>query len=100
MEVYSHDKMEILVHTTRVKSITVSKVNTTEVHLVDDVPETITRSRNPIYIMNVNNKDFNGTYLAQQWANVCARANVDRSPAGLTWQGECQLRWTQNNWII
>lgn len=95
VEVYSHDKMEILVHTTRVKSITVSKVNTTEVHLVDNVPETITRSRNPIYIMNVNNKDFNGTYLAQQWANVCARANVDRSPAGLTWQGECQLRWTQ-----
>lgn len=95
VEVYSHDKMDVLVHRSRVKSVGISKINTAEITLMEPVPTEITKSRNPVYIMNVNNKDFNGTYLARQWSNVCNNAGVDRSPAGLAWPGECQLRWNQ-----
>ena len=45
--------------------------------------------------MNINNKDFKGTYLARQWSNVCNEVGVTRSPAGITWNGECQMRFSE-----
>ena len=60
----------------------------------DAVPSEISTGLNPKYIMNINNKDFNGNYLARQYSNICREAGVDRSPAGLIFPGECQLKFS------
>ena len=60
----------------------------------EPVPSEISTGLNPKYIMNINNKDFNGNYLARQYSNICREAGVDRSPAGLIFPGECQLKFS------
>ena len=45
--------------------------------------------------MNINNKDFKGNYLARQYSNICREAGVERSPAGLIFPGECQLKFSE-----
>lgn len=94
VEVYTHKKLDQLTFQTKVKSVSISAINTTQIELEDEVPEELTSSVTPKYIMNVNNKDFNGTYLCRQWSNVCKQAGVERSPAGLVFAGECQMRFS------
>lgn len=94
VEIYTHKKLDILTHRTKVKSVSPSKIETTEITLEEPVPEEISTTLTPKYIMLANNKDYNGTYLARQYSNVCEQAGVDRSPAGLTFPGECQIRFS------
>lgn len=95
IEIYTHKKLEQLCFQTKVKSVSISGINTTQIVLEDSVPSEITSSTTPKYIMNVNNKDFHGTYLSRQWSNVCKEAGVNRSPAGLLFPGECQMRFSE-----
>lgn len=94
VEIYTHKKLDILTHRTMVVSVAPSKIETTEITLADPIPEEIASAATPKYIMLANNKDYNGTYLARQYSNVCAQAGVDRSPAGITFPGECQIRFS------
>lgn len=94
-EVYTHNKLDQISFQANVVSVSVSDVNTTEITLDKEVPEELSSSVTPKYIMNVNNKDFNGTYLARQWSNVCNQVGVTRSPAGVVWNGECQMRFSE-----
>ena len=95
VEVYTHDKLDQITFQAKVESVAVSAVNTTEITLDKSVPSELTSSVTPKYIMNVNNKDFKGTYLARQWSNVCNEVGVKRSPAGITFAGECQLKFSE-----
>lgn len=95
VEVYTHKKLDQISFEANVVSVSVSDVNTTEIVLDKEVPEELSTSVTPKYIMNVNNKDFNGTYLARQWSNVCNQVGVTRSPAGVVWNGECQMRFSE-----
>lgn len=95
VEVYTHKKLEQMTMQAKVVSVAVSAINTTEIVLDTEVPEEITTSTTPKYIMNVNNKDFNGTYLSRQWSNICEQAGVTRSPSGLVFNGECQMRFSE-----
>ncbi|MFR4518628.1 MAG: hypothetical protein ACLT40_01545 [Fusobacterium sp.] len=94
VEVYTHKKLDILTHRTKVVSVSPSKIETTEITLEDPIPEEISTALTPKYIMLANNKDYNGTYLARQYSNICEQAGVDRSPAGITFPGECQIRFS------
>lgn len=94
VEVYTHQKLDILSHRTKVVSVSPSKIETTEITLADPIPEEIITASTPKYIMLANNKDYNGTYLARQYSNICEQAGVDRSPAGITFPGECQIRFS------
>lgn len=94
VEIYTHQKLDILTHRTKVVSVSPSKIETTEITLEDPVPEEISSAMTPKYIMLANNKDYNGTYLARQYSNVCEQAGVERSPAGITFSGECQVRFS------
>ncbi|MGL5718678.1 MAG: hypothetical protein ACRCX2_37080 [Paraclostridium sp.] len=95
VEVYSHNKLDIEMITTTVESVNISGNGTTEITLKDAVPDNVIATRTPKYIMNVNNKDFNGSYMAIQYSNICVQAGVDRSPAGLAWPGECQVMFSE-----
>lgn len=95
VEVYTHEKLDTIVHKSRVKKITISDTNAIEITLEDKVPDEISAGTNPKYIMNTNNKDFKGTYLARQYSNICRKAGVERSPAGIPWKGECQLKFSE-----
>lgn len=95
VEIYSHNKLDIITLQTKVINVAVSATGTTEITLEDKVLPSILATRSPKYIMNVNNKDFNGTYMALQYSNVCRQAGVDRSPAGLAWDGECQVMFSE-----
>lgn len=94
VEVYTHNKLDILIHTTTVKKVVISDTNSVEITLNEPVPSEISTGLNPKYIMNINNKDFNGNYLARQYSNICREAGVDRSPAGLIFPGVCQLKFS------
>ena len=94
VEVYTHNKLDILIHTTTVKKVVISDTNSVEITLNESVPSEISTGLNPKYIMNINNKDFNGNYLARQYSNICREAGVDRSPAGLIFPGVCQLKFS------
>lgn len=94
VEIYTHQKLDILTHRTKVVSVSPSKIETTEITLEDPIPEEISSAMTPKYIMLANNKDYNGTYLARQYSNICEQAGVDRSPAGITFPGECQVRFS------
>ncbi|MGL5715861.1 MAG: hypothetical protein ACRCX2_22780, partial [Paraclostridium sp.] len=96
VEVYSHNKLDIEMIITTVESVNISGTGTTEITLKDPIPETVISTRTPKYIMNVNNKDFNGSYMAIQYSNICLQAGVDRSPAGLAWPGECQVMFSES----
>lgn len=95
IEVYTHNKLDQISFQANVESVGISDVDTTEITLDKEVPEELTSSVTPKYIMNINNKDFKGTYLARQWSNVCNEVGVIRSPAGITWNGECQMRFSE-----
>lgn len=95
VEIYTHDKLEQISFQASVESVGISNVDTTEITLDKEVPVELTSSITPKYIMNINNKDFKGTYLARQWSNVCHEVGVTRSPAGITWNGECQMRFSE-----
>lgn len=94
VEVYTHNKLDVLIHSTTVKKVVISDTNSVEITLNEPVPSEISTGLNPKYIMNINNKDFNGNYLARQYSNICREAGVDRSPAGLIFPGECQLKFS------
>jgi hypothetical protein len=94
VEVYTHNKLDVLIHSTTVKKVVISDTNSVEITLNNAVPSEISTGLNPKYIMNINNKDFNGNYLARQYSNICREAGVDRSPAGLIFPGECQLKFS------
>ena len=94
VEVYSHDKLDILSVSAKVTNIRISENDTTEITLDKPVPENIMQTTTPKYIMNVNNKDFNGNFMAIQYSNICKQVNVNRSPAGIVWNGECQLKFS------
>lgn len=95
VEVYTHSKLDIITLQTKVINVAVSAAGTTEITLENQIPVGITITNSPKYIMNVNNKDFNGTYMAIQYSNICNEAGVDRSPAGLPWNGECQVMFSE-----
>lgn len=95
VEVYTHNKLDQISFQANVESVAISNVDTTEITLDKEVPEELTSSVTPKYIMNINNKDFKGTYLSRQWSNVCNEVGVTRSPAGITWNGECQMRFSE-----
>lgn len=95
VEVYTHDKLDQITFQAKVQSVAVSAVNTTEIVLDQNIPSNLSSSSTPKYIMNVNNKDFAGTYLARQWSNVCNAVGVNRSPAGVAFAGECQLKFSE-----
>ena len=94
VEVYTHNKLDVLIHSTTVKKVVINDTNSVEITLNESVPSEISTGLNPKYIMNINNKDFNGNYLARQYSNICREAGVDRSPAGLIFPGECQLKFS------
>ncbi|MGL4997674.1 MAG: hypothetical protein ACRC5T_01605, partial [Cetobacterium sp.] len=94
VEVYTYSKMDILGVSSVVDSIKISDLNSTEITIRTTVPEEIVNSDNPIYIMNVNDKDFNGNYLAIQYSNICNKVGVTRSPAGVIFPGECQSNFS------
>lgn len=94
VEVYTNNKLDIDMIQAKVVSVTISATNTTEITLDTSIPESITGTKNPKYIMNVNNKDFNGNYMAIQYSNVCQKVGVKRSPAGIAWDGECQIMFS------
>ena len=94
VEVYSHNKLDILSLSAKVTGVRVSDNDTTEITLDKEVPVEIMQSSTPKYIMNVNNKDFSGTYMAIQYSNICKQVGVNRSPAGVVWTGECQLKFS------
>lgn len=95
VEVYTFNKMDTLVHSAKVEKIVVTNTNAVEITLDKEVPSEISTGLNPKYIMNVNNKDFKGTYLARQYSNVCREVGVKRSPAGINFKGECQVKFSQ-----
>ena len=95
VEVYTHNKLDQISFQANVESVGISDVDTTEITLDKEVPVELTSSITPKYIMNINNKDFKGTYLSRQWSNVCNQVGVTRSPAGITWNGECQMRFSE-----
>jgi len=95
IEVYTFNKMDTLVHSAKVEKIVVTNTNAVEITLDKEVPSEISTGLNPKYIMNVNNKDFKGTYLARQYSNVCRQVGVKRSPAGINFKGECQVKFSQ-----
>ncbi|MGL6098358.1 MAG: hypothetical protein ACRC0G_01910, partial [Fusobacteriaceae bacterium] len=95
VEVYSHNKLDIEMITTVVENVTISSTGTTELTLRDTVPESVINTKTPKYIMNVNNKDFNGSYMAIQYSNICGQVGVERSPAGVAWAGECQVMFSE-----
>lgn len=94
VEVYSHNKLDILSIRAKVTDVRISENDTTEITLDKEVPQNIMQTTTPKYIMNVNNKDFNGNYMAIQYSNVCKQVGVNRSPAGIVWNGECQLKFS------
>ena len=94
VEVYTHNKLDVLIHSTTVKKVVINDTNSVEITLNEPVPSEISTGLNPKYIMNINNKDFNGNYLARQYSNICREAGVDRSPTGLIFPGECQLKFS------
>lgn len=94
VEVYSHNKLDILSIRAKVTDVRISENDTTEITLDKEVPQNIMQTSTPKYIMNVNNKDFNGNYMAIQYSNVCKQVGVNRSPAGIVWNGECQLKFS------
>ena len=94
VEVYTHNKLDVLIHSTTVKKVVINDTNSVEITLNEPVPSEISTGLNPKYIMNINNKDFNGNYLARQYSNICREAGVDRSPVGLIFPGECQLKFS------
>lgn len=95
VEIYTHDKLDQISFTANVTSVSISDINTTEISLDKEVPTELTTSVTPKYIMNANNKDYNGTYLARQWSNICNQVGVTRSPAGIVFPGECQIRFSE-----
>ena len=95
VEVYTYNKMDTLVHSAKVEKIVVTNTNAVEITLDTAVPTEITTGLNPKYIMNVNNKDFKGTYLARQYSNICREVGVKRSPAGVNFKGECQVKFSE-----
>ncbi|MGL6098607.1 MAG: hypothetical protein ACRC0G_03165 [Fusobacteriaceae bacterium] len=95
VEVYSHNKLDIEMITTIVDNVTISSTGTTELTLRDVVTDNVINTRTPKYIMNVNNKDFNGSYMAIQYSNICGIVGVNRSPAGVAWAGECQVMFSE-----
>ncbi|MGL5715264.1 MAG: hypothetical protein ACRCX2_19765 [Paraclostridium sp.] len=95
VEVYSHDKLDIVTLRTTVTNVSLSATGTTELTLKDPISSQITSTRSPKYVMNVNNKDFTGNYMAIQYSNICKLAGVKRSPAGLAWPGECQVMFSE-----
>lgn len=95
VEVYTYNKMDTLVHSAKVEKIVVTNTNAVEITLDTAVPTEITTGLNPKYIMNVNNKDFKGTYLARQYSNICKEVGVKRSPAGVNFKGECQVKFSE-----
>lgn len=94
VEIYTYDKLDILTLSATVTEVKQNTDNTTTITVSKEIPQNIKDSKIPKYIMNVNNKDFNGNYMAMQWANVCIDAGLDRSPEGLAWNGECQLAFS------
>ncbi|MGL5724190.1 hypothetical protein [Cetobacterium sp.] len=94
VEVYSHDKLDILYISAKVTDVRISDNDTTEITLDKEIPSNIMQTTTPKYIANVNNKDFNGTYMAIQYSNICKQVGVNRSPAGIVWNGECQLKFS------
>lgn len=96
VEVYTNNKLDIEMITAKVTGVSLSAAGTTEITLDKTVPENVTSTRSPKYIMNVNNKDFNGNYMAIQYANICKQVGVDRSPAGIAWPGECQVMFSES----
>jgi hypothetical protein len=95
VEVYTNNKLDIEMVSGRVTGVSVSANETTEITLDVEIPQSIIGTRTPKYIMNVNNKDFNGNYMAIQYSNICREAGVERSPAGLVWTGECQVMFSE-----
>lgn len=95
VEVYTHNKLDQISFQAKVTAVSISDVNTTEITLDAEVPSNLTSSVTPKYIMNINNKDFNGTYISRQWSNICNQAGVKRSPAGIIFPGECQMRFSE-----
>ncbi|MGL5717047.1 MAG: hypothetical protein ACRCX2_28785, partial [Paraclostridium sp.] len=95
VEVYTNNKLDILQVSAKVTSVTISANNTTEITLDTEIPSEIIITRVPTYIMNVNNKDENGNYMAIQYSNICKQAGVNRSPAGIAWPGECQVAFSE-----
>lgn len=94
VEVYTYNKLDILTLSTYVTEVLNNEDSTTTITLSEEVPEEIINSKVPKYIMNVNDKDFNGNYMAMQWANICVQAGLDRSPEGIGWDGECQMAFS------
>ena len=95
VEVYTYNKMDTLVFSAKVEKIVVTGTNAVEITLDKEVPTEISSGLNPKYIMNVNNKDFKGTYLARQYSNICKEVGVKRSPAGVNFKGECQVKFSE-----
>jgi hypothetical protein len=94
VEVYGHSKLNIITQKANVVSVGISNIKTNIITLDVEVPAELIALTVPKYIMNINNKDTNGTYLAVQYAGICDEAGVTRSPAGLTWSGECQASFS------
>lgn len=94
VEVYTYDKLDILTHSAEVTEVTQNEDKTTTITLSTVIPDNIKNSKIPKYIMNVNNKDFHGNYMAMQWTNVCIQAGLSRSPEGIGWDGECHLAFS------
>ncbi|MGL4449604.1 MAG: hypothetical protein ACRCTZ_00260 [Sarcina sp.] len=96
VEVFSNNKLDIEMVSAKVTGVSLSASGTTEITLDTQIPENVISTKTPKYIMNVNNKDFDGAYLAIQYSNICNQVGVKRSPAGVAFPGECQVMFSES----
>ena len=94
VEVYAYKKLDIVSVKATVVATGVSAVSTTAITLDKVVPDEIQAIATPQYIMNINNKDNKGTYLAAMWAGIIEQVGVTRSPAKLTFDGTSQIAFS------
>lgn len=96
VEVFSNNKLDIEMISAKVTGVSLSANGTTEITIDKTIPLNVISTKSPKYIMNVNNKDFDGAYMAIQYSNICNQVGVKRSPAGVAWPGECQVMFSES----
>lgn len=96
VEVFSNNKLDIEMVSAKVTGVSLSANGTTEITIDKTIPLNVISTKSPKYIMNVNNKDFDGAYMAIQYSNICNQVGVKRSPAGVAWPGECQVMFSES----
>lgn len=92
VEIFTYEKLNINTVKAVVKNVKLDAAGNTVITV--DGTVSLMNPTSPIYIMNVNNKDFNGNYLAIMYSNACRTAGVKISPAAIKWPGSCHMSFS------